>query len=126
MANQRRRRKVAEFVHKELSDLLQFEVKDPRVGFVTVTGVDMNADLTVATVHFSVLGDEETEALSGLESAAPFLRRELGKRLRIRQTPAINFRVDRSMAYAQHIENLLSSIDIPPEDSEDSATPDEE
>ena len=113
----RRQRRVAELLHQEIGNALQFEIRDPRIGFITVTGVEINADLTIATVYVSLLGDEtsEAEALAGLESAKPFLKRLLGQKVKLRLMPELQFKVDRSLAYAQKIETLLSQLDIPPE-----------
>ncbi len=113
MATPRRRRRVADQIHKEISDLLQFQVKDPRIGFVTVTGVDITNDFSMAKIYISLLTDNEEDALVGLNSSISFLRYELGRRVRLRQTPDLTFLVDRSYDYGQKIENLLSQIDIP-------------
>jgi ribosome-binding factor A len=115
MASVRRREKVAEQIHKEVSNLLQFEIKDPRIGFVTVTGVEVNNDLTTAKIFVSIFTEDEAEVIAGLNSAVPFIRRTLGRLLRLRYTPELLFEVDHSLEYAQHIETLLNDIDIPSE-----------
>ncbi|MBI3323003.1 MAG: 30S ribosome-binding factor RbfA [Candidatus Omnitrophica bacterium] len=101
--------KVAEAIKEEVAQILQRELKDPRVGFVTVTRVAVTPDLEHATVYFSLLeghGDAaETEA--GLKSAAGFVRRLLGERLRIRVTPEVTFRADPSVAESIRISKLL-------------------
>lgn len=104
--------KVAEAIHEVISGLLIKGVKDPRVGFVTITGVKVTDDLRLATVYFSVIGTDAdrkgTEA--GLNSAKGYLRRELGKTLTMRHTPDILFRYDESVEYGSHIENILKQI----------------
>ncbi|AZK47750.1 30S ribosome-binding factor RbfA [Paenibacillus lentus] len=104
--------RVGEQIKKELSLLIQNEVKDPRIGFVTVTGVDVTNDLSQARVYISVFGDEEKKAdsLKGLEKAIGFLRTELGKRMRLRHTPELIFKVDESIEYGSRIEKLLGEI----------------
>lgn len=104
--------RVGEQIKKELSVLIQSELKDPRIGFVTVTGVDVTSDLSQAKVYLSVFGDEEkkNESLKGLEKANGFLRTELGKRIRLRHTPELIFKIDESIAYGSRIEKLLGDI----------------
>ncbi len=111
MANNRTGR-VSEQIKKELSVLIQSELKDPRIGFVTVTGVEVSNDLSQAKVYLSVFGDEasKTDSLKGLEKANGFLRTELGKRIRLRHTPELIFKIDESIAYGSHIEKLLGDI----------------
>ncbi|WP_019638030.1 30S ribosome-binding factor RbfA [Paenibacillus fonticola] len=104
--------RVGEQIKKELSVLIQNEVKDPRVGFVTVTGVDVTSDLSQAKVYISIFGDEEkkAESLKGLDKALGYLRTELGKRMRLRHTPELIFKVDESIEYGSRIEKLLGEI----------------
>lgn len=104
--------KVAEAIHEEISSLLIKGVKDPRVGMVTVTGVKVTDDLHLATVYFSVIGTEADRkgAEAGLNSARGFLRREIGKVLRMRYVPDILFRYDESVEYGSRIESLLKQI----------------
>lgn len=108
----KRSEKVAEAIHEEVSRLLIKGVKDPRVGFVTVTGVKVTDDLHLATVYFSSIGSEterkDTEA--GLNSAKSYLRREVGKVLRMRYIPDIVFKYDESIVYGSHIESILKQI----------------
>jgi ribosome-binding factor A len=89
--------RVAEQVHHELAQMIRAEVKDPGVGMVTITGVDLTPDYAYATVHFTVLpGDEASVAstLAGLRRAAGFLRSQLGRRVRIHTTPELRFQHD--------------------------------
>ena len=108
----KRSEKVAEAIHEVISGLLVKGVKDPRVGFVTVTGVKVTDDLHLATVYFSVIGSEESRkgAEAGLNSARGFLRRELSKALTMRYVPDLLFRYDDSVAYGSRIETLLKQI----------------
>lgn len=111
MANLRVHR-IAEQMKKEMSDIIEHRLKDPRVGFVTVTGVDVTGDLQEATVYISVLGDEQKKAatLEGLAKAKGFMRSEIGKRIRLRKTPEIQFKFDRSVEYGNHIDQLIHDL----------------
>ena len=97
---------------KELGDIITRKLKDPRVGFVTVTDVEVTGDLSMATVYITVLGDEDQQAstLKGLEKAKGFIRSEIGKRIRLRIVPEITFAMDESIAYGNRIESLLSEL----------------
>jgi ribosome-binding factor A len=104
--------RVGEQIKKEMSNLIQTELKDPRIGFVTVTGVDVTGDLSEARIYISILGNEEQkeETLHAIGRAKGFLRSELGKRIRLRHTPEIEFRFDSSIEYGSRIEALLQQI----------------
>ncbi|HEY8448248.1 MAG TPA: 30S ribosome-binding factor RbfA [Thermomicrobiales bacterium] len=108
----RRTRQVGEFLREELTDIIRTEVKDPRIGFFSITHVDVPTDLRSARVYVSVLGtDEEREAtLTALRSAAGFIRRQLKPRLHMRQIPELEFRDDRSMEHADQIARTLQSL----------------
>ncbi len=106
----RRQHRVAELIHHEFSNILQFEIRDPRIGFATVTEVEVSPDLKVATIYVSLLTGDEAESLDGLEHAAPFARRELGRKLKLRYTPELRFQIDSSAAYAQKIDTLLKAV----------------
>jgi ribosome-binding factor A len=105
----KRTERLNEQLRRELTELLKFEVKDPRIGVVTVTGVEVAPDLYHAKVFYSMLGDEEEKRVAeeGLRAAAGFLRTELGRRLRIRRAPELHFRFDGTLQHAMHIERLL-------------------
>ncbi len=107
-----RAQRVGEQIKKELSDLIMREMKDPRVSFVTVTGVDVTGDLQQATAYVTIYGnDEEKEAaLQALEKAKGFLRSEIGKRIRLRKTPELSFKLDTSIEYGNRIESLLRDL----------------
>ena len=108
----RRQRQVAELLHQEISLMLQRQVHDPRLGFVTVTGVEVTQDLRLATIYVSVMGDdaEVYQALAGLKSAAGFFRHELGSALSLRFTPELSFRLDKSLEQGLRIDQLLDSL----------------
>jgi len=120
----KRSEKVAEAIHELVSALLLKGVKDPRIGFTTITGVKVSDDLHLATIYFSVIGsDEEKKSTeSGLNSARGFIRRELGKSLRMRYVPDVLFRYDESVDYGQRIDTLLDELHAtePGNDTEDS------
>ncbi|MCR4399183.1 MAG: 30S ribosome-binding factor RbfA [Firmicutes bacterium] len=101
--------RVAEAIKQEISDILRDELKDPRVGFASVTRVDVSKDLRHAKVFVSVLGDEKQKAdtMEGLESATGFIRSEVGKRIRLHHTPEILFRLDESIERSVRIAKVL-------------------
>lgn len=109
----RRTRQVGDLLREELTDIIRTDVKDPRVGFFTITRVDIGPDLRSATAMVSVLGsEEEREAtLAALRSASGYIRRQLKPRLRMRQVPEILFADDRSMAHAQEIASALKQLE---------------
>ena len=104
--------RVNQLVKEEISILLQRELKDPRLGFVTVTEVETSKDLRLAKVFVSVLGDERQWAasLAALVSARGFVRNWLRQHLDLRVTPEIDFRADRSMEHAARIQALLKQV----------------
>jgi ribosome-binding factor A len=108
----RRQRKVAELLHEEISQLIQSGVRDPRLGFVTVTGVDVNADLRHAKVYVTVLGDDiDTQStLEGLASASGYFRHQLKQTLSLRYIPELKFKLDTSLEHGSRIEALLDTI----------------
>lgn len=106
-------RRVDEAVRAVLSDAITRDLKDPRIGFVTVTGVNTSPDLRHATVYVSVLGDEEerTATLSGLASAHGLLQRRLGRELKLKHTPALEFAWDGTIEQAMRINALLDEAE---------------
>lgn len=108
----RRQRQVAELLHEEISQLIQHSTRDPRLGFVTVTGVDVSADLRVAWVYVTTLGDDADakKTLEGLASASSFFRYQLRQSLSLRFIPELNFKLDKSLEYGMHIDKLLDSL----------------
>lgn len=109
----RRQRRVSELVQKEMSELLQKKVSDPRLSFVTVTAVEVSADLRQAHIYVSTMGDQEArrEMLAGLEHAAGYLRHELGARLALRYVPGLTFHLDDSLEHGQRIMQLLDQLE---------------
>jgi ribosome-binding factor A len=112
-----RSNRVGEQMKKELGDIISLKLKDPRIGFVTVTDVEVTGDLQQATVYISVLGDEtqRENTLKGLAKAKGFIRSEIGSRIRLRKTPDLNFEFDESIDYGNRIESLLRSVNESPE-----------
>lgn len=108
----RRIARLNEQLKRELSAIIQNDVKDPRIGPVTITAVDATADLDQARVYFTspLPPEERAELLAGLEAAATFVRGELGRRLRVRRIPALHFVWDDTLEHAMHIERLLASV----------------
>ena len=104
-----RMRRVDEAMREVLSDVLSHDLKDPRVGFVTVTDVKTSPDLRHARVYVSVLGDADAVAasLEGLESAHGFLQGRIGSELRLKNTPALQFVHDDTAERAQRLERLM-------------------
>jgi ribosome-binding factor A len=114
-------RRVDEAVRAVLSDAITQELKDPRVGFVTVTAVRTSSDLRHARVYVSILGDEEARAagLEGLRSAQGFLQRKVGAAVRMKYTPEITFAYDDSVDRGLRINELLR--DLPPAERDEVA-----
>lgn len=113
MANYRHRR-VAQEVLKEVNDILQKKIRDPRVKDVTIMDVDVTGDLQQATIFYSLLSDKASDrekAQAGLEKATNLVRRELGQRLSLYKTPELTFQLDESVAYGNHIDDLLRHLD---------------
>lgn len=104
--------RVNQLIKEEISLLLQRELQDPRLGFVTVTEVDVTPDLRQAKVYVSVLGPEErwVSSMQALESARGFVWNWLRRHLDLRVTPEIVWRPDRSMEHAAHIQSLLAEL----------------
>lgn len=104
--------KVAETIHSTISILLSRGLNDPRIGFVTITGVEVTDDLHLARVFFTVIGDEAAKKNSeaGLKSATGHIRHELGRVLKMRYTPDILFKYDHSQEYGQRIDKLLREV----------------
>jgi ribosome-binding factor A len=107
-----RAQKVGETIQKEISALLLRGLKDPRIGFVTITGVEMTPDLHLARIYYSVIGDEAARRSSaaGLKSSVPFLRAQLGKHLHMKYVPDLLFKYDTSIEYGNRIESLLRDL----------------
>jgi ribosome-binding factor A len=104
--------RVAELIRQSVAAFLTGGVRDPRIGFVTVTGVEVTPDLSHATVNVSVMGSDEEKAtsLEGLGSAARYLRAQLAKELPLRTCPELHFRLDRGIEHAQRINQVLKDL----------------
>lgn len=107
-----RAERIALQMQREISDIIQTHLKDPRIGFVTVTGVELTSDLQHAKVFVSVYGDanQRQNSLAALEHAKGFVRTEVGKRIRLRLTPEIHFKLDESIDYSMKIGKVLHQI----------------
>ncbi len=107
----KRSQRVGDLLRQEIADIIMRKVKDPRLGFVTVTGVDITEDLKIARVFISCLKEEERETtLEILRAAKNFIRSEVAKRVRMKVIPTIEFKVDESLGYGDRIEKLLREI----------------
>ena len=107
-----RSNRVGEQMKKELGDIIGRKLKDPRIGFVTVTKVEMSGDLQIAKVYVSVLGSEteKQQTLAALEKATGYMRSEIGRRIRLRYTPELTFVIDQSLEHSEHINKLLNDV----------------
>jgi ribosome-binding factor A len=107
----RRTQRLAEEIREEVARIIP-TLKDPRVGFVTVTRTEMTQDLRTVRVHVGVLGDahQRTRTLQCLAQAAGFIRRELGRRLRIRHTPEVSFHYDEGLDATDRVARLLDQV----------------
>ena len=108
----RRSERLGEEIREEVARIVA-QLKDPRVGFVTVTRVSLTPDLRSARVYFGVLGDEaqQRKTLEGLGQAVGFVRRELGRRLQVRHTPELSFQYDSGLAATDRVAKILREIE---------------
>lgn len=106
-----RAQRIGDQLRVELADLIQHEMRDPRIGFVTVTEVRMSPDLKYARVYVSILGDDEEkdETLAALVRAAGFLRTHIGRRLKLRLVPELRFVLDETLDNTERIDELLEA-----------------
>ena len=116
-----RRGRINEEIQKEMTVILR-HVKDPRVSeaFISITAADCTADLKYAKIYYSAMGGDAKEIAKGLKAANGFIRRELANTLNLRITPELTFIPDTSIAYGAHIANILGTLDIRPEEPEES------
>jgi len=106
-----RPQKVAELIQRELSELLRSELRDPRVGMLTITSVDVSPDLSHAKVYFTLLQKEQLEdTLDGLKRAAGYLRSQLARRMKLYTTPELRFSYDESVERGDHLSRLIDSV----------------
>jgi ribosome-binding factor A len=108
-----RKDKVAQRIKEEVSDIILNHLKDPRIGFLTVTRVELTPDLRFGKIYYSIMGSAEQKktAQEGLESGYKYIRRLLGERLTIRYTPDIIFKIDDSIEYNIHIAGIFDKIE---------------
>jgi ribosome-binding factor A len=125
MAHTRRQDQLGELIGQELSDLIHNRLKDPRVGFASITGVEVSGDLRHAKVFVSVMGSAEDQqaTMRALGHAGGFLRHELAQRLTIRHTPELVFRLDDSIARGSHLIELMRQVREEPATSDGGAAP---
>ena len=107
-----RQERLNESIKELLSELIQGGLKDPRIGFVTITGVEIAKDLTSAKVFFSVLGDKDARdsSLEGLKSARNFLRKKVGQELKLRNAPELRFKYDETLDRSLALEDTIRKI----------------
>ena len=112
--------RVQEALRQEISRIVQTEMKDPRLGFITITKVDVTRDLRFARVYFSVLGENKHKhlALKGLNSAKGYIKGLLADRVKMKFMPEIAFKIDESLEHTQHIYDLLGKLKKEREDAE--------
>lgn len=107
-----RANRLAEQIKQEIGEIVNQRLKDPRIGFVTVTDVDLTNDLQQAKVFVSIFGDEQEkeDSLIGLTKATGFIRTEIGKRIRLRKVPEISFEYDEALEYGTRIDSILRDL----------------
>jgi ribosome-binding factor A len=113
MAQGHRQERVADQIRQELSELLsRGVVHDPGIGFITLTRVQVTADLQLARVYYTTMGDEHArrETAKALKRATPFFRRHVGERLQLRRVPELEFRFDESVGHQDRIEQILRDL----------------
>ena len=101
--------KIAGIIQKEVSEIIQFELKDPKIGFITITDVTVTNDLSIAKVYVSFLGQKAREeaGMKALESSKGFIRSHLAKRMTLRKVPELQFKIDDSLERGNKIEKIL-------------------
>lgn len=114
----RRQRQVASILRREVSDIVQREMKDPRLGFVSVTRVEVSPDVGYARVFVSIYGSEDDRkaGIEALEGASGFIRHQLAPKIALRTIPRLSFVLDHSLEHAENISRLLDELDIPDDD----------
>lgn len=126
MSEHRRERRVGELLKEEISKIIRREVKDPRIGFVSVTDVEVSGDLRHAKVFVSVYGDEQEkkDTMAGLEKATGFIRKLVGDRVKIHHTPEILFCYDDSIEHGVYISKLINKVRNEEKDEKEKSTSD--
>ena len=111
MASNNRTRRIAEEIRKIVSTMLINGIKDPRINsLVSVTDVEVTSDLSYAFIYVSILGGDEESTLDGLKSACGYIRREVGKNIKIRHTPEIIFKIDDSLLKGMYMDELIKKV----------------
>ena len=125
MASERRRRQIARRIQQRVAELLLYEIKDPRAALVTVTGVEMNQDLSVARIRYSVYGHEgeRRRVQAMLDHARGFLRTEVAKAVRLRNAPQLVFDFDEGALRVERLERILREVRRPAEEETREAAP---
>jgi ribosome-binding factor A len=108
----KRSERIADLIHREVSEMLQKSIKDPRIGFVTITRVQVSDDCRQSRIYYSVMGtpEEQEASLKGLQSARGFIRKELGHRLQLRYAPDVLFQFDPSIEYSIRLEEIFQKL----------------
>jgi len=119
MSSQRPER-VQEAIRQEVSKIIQDEMRDPRLGFLTITGVVLTRDLRYARIYFSVLGEDKDKrlALKGLKNAKGYIKGLLADRIKLKFMPDIEFKIDESFEHTRHVYDVLNKIKKEREDAE--------
>jgi ribosome-binding factor A len=109
----KRSERVGDMIHHEISNILLFEISDPRVEMITITGTKVSDDLRHANIYYSLIGDEKrwSDAKKGLSSSKGYIKRQLAKRLEMRYIPDVHFHEDRTMEKGERIDSLLHKLD---------------
>ena len=105
-----KKEKMNNIIQRELSTILQTEVKDPSIGFGTITGVDTTADLSISKIYVSFLNKNTKKSMEALERSKGFIRSLLAKRLTIRKCPELHFVLDTSLEYGNKIDNIIEEL----------------
>jgi len=107
-----RSKRVEGQLKKEISKILQEDLKDPRIGFVTITRIELTGDLRYAKIYFSIMGDDaaKEEGLEGIKSAKGFIRKLIAERIRLRYVPELYFKLDNSIDYSINLEKTFERI----------------
>ena len=127
MASNNRTRRIAEEIRKIVSTMLINGIKDPRINsLVSVTDVEVTSDLSYAYIYVSILGGDEESTLEGLKSACGYIRREVGKSIKIRHTPEIIFKIDDSLLKGMYMDELIKKVNNGYKDSSEESEKDGE
>ena len=115
-----RQQRTADQIQRQLSEMFQREMRDPRLQGVTVTKVLIDRELAHANVYVNAMGDEsrQDEVTAALEKAGAYLRHELAGRIRMRSVPELHFHWDASLAHAEQVNQIFDQLDIPPADDD--------